>query len=209
VRKFSITFSEKYEFLEVFLGDIPGGGIFVRAEDEYSVGESVAVHLCFREIPEGVSLGGKVVWRRAPAKWRSALVPGLGVQFDDSERTRVEFLTDFCRGQLSAKRKSEERIPTDIPIEYCFAGNWIKGRVRDISRGGLFIVTDNFIPPNTSVDMNLFSSKFGKPDRITGEVAWMRTNGPETGVGVRFELQSPTRRRRVEKLVDQIRDRFI
>jgi uncharacterized protein (TIGR02266 family) len=191
-------------FMKDFLRDLPGGGLFVETTEPFEIGEEVDLVLVFPEIPEGLQLTGLVAWRRQPARWRSSLAPGIGVSFGDSNRSRVDFLLDYCRGQLSAARKPGRRIPVDLRVDIVDESGPISGRVKDISRGGVFIVTDRHFNPDTVIELDLYLDQGGDPERYSGRVAWHRSSGGDSGMGIELQFRAPIRRRRISRFVSRI-----
>lgn len=209
-RVFSLVFTSKRDFLASYLEDLPGKGVFVPTEESFDVGEVAELRLHFPEIPEGIPLRGRIAWRRRPTQWRSALRAGIAVEVDGTASRRLEFLVEFCRGDLSAKRRPGERVPTDFRVDMLADGRWVSGRARDIGCGGMFVATSEPIRPSALLDMSLFlCSEKDSPDRISGQVVWACTTGPEPGIGVQFADTSPTRRRQIARFVDHARLRFV
>jgi uncharacterized protein (TIGR02266 family) len=208
MRNVSLDLGGGEEFLKIFLSDLPGGGVFVATEESFEVGEPVSLDIRFPEIPEGVRLTGVVEWRRAPVRWRSALQPGVGISLGEKERSRVEFLLDFCRGDLSRIRKPGRRVPVDIRVDIHAGPRKSVGRSRDLSRGGVFVVTDLDLERMEAIELDMFLPGSDEPERFMGTVAWCRAGGSEPGVGIRFESLSPLRRRRIANLVSEIEGRL-
>ena len=203
-RALTVFHARREEFLERYLADLQGGGAFVPTAERFEIGESVDVSFQFREIPDGLSVRGHVAWRRTPAPWRSVMLPGIGVAFGDGQRSRVEFLLDFCRGYLSDLRKPGRRIPTQLRADIVSGGARVEARVRDISHGGVFVLTPAPLAPGALIDLELFVRPNDAPERLSGRVAWSRSDGDEPGMGVRFDFQSPVRKRRFASYVDAL-----
>lgn len=204
LRTITLKYASNRMFLQDYLRELPGGGMFVSTNDDFEQGERVKLVLVFPEIPEGLKLDGEVAWRRQPARWRSSLEPGIGLSFGNANRSRVEFLLDYCRGELSAARKSGRRIPVDLPVDILDSAQRISGRIKDISRGGVFISTDRSFHRDAVIEMDLYLESEAAPERYAGRVAWLKDGAEDFGVGVEFLFRAPIRRRRISRFVEQI-----
>src|SRR3990172_8463917 len=147
-----VKYRDRREYLRSALPDLAHGGVFIRTDDPTDVGAQIVLEIVFPEIPEGIFISGRVVWRRLPTRWKSALPAGIGVEFDPSERIKQEFLADFATGQLSQVRKRSRRLPVRLPTSFQPVGSVVEGRgeTRDIGRGGLFLASDPTVPLRSS-----------------------------------------------------------
>jgi type IV pilus assembly protein PilZ len=209
VRTIFIHYDDGDDFLRVFLNDFPGGGLFVQTTETFDIDEEIALELSFPSIKDGLLICGNVKWRRSPTKWRSALPPGIGVSFGSGERSRVEFLVDFCKGVLDSLRKPGRRVPVDFKANILSNGKCLVGRTKDLSRGGAFILTDTTLEENTAVELDLFINESGEPERFNGYVVWCRTQGRDPGIGVKFDFGSAVRRRRISRFVGEVEDSLV
>ncbi len=208
MRKIKLSLGSGRDFMEsTYLHDLPGGGVFIPTNEDFAPGEDVNVEFVFPEIPEGISISGTVAWRRSPAKWRSAMKPGVGVSFGDHERSRVEFLIDFCSGELAKLRKPGRRVPVDLRADILTEDQRFEGRLKDLSRGGVFVLTDLQLARFDNIELDLFLPGAAEPERFFGSVAWCRS-GDEAGLGIKFEFRSPIRRKRIGSLVSAIEGRL-
>ena len=203
-RSLTVCHARREEFLERYLGDLPGGGAFVPTAELLEIDQRVSLCFQFPEIPGGLNLGGYVAWRRTPVPWRSVMLPGVGVAFGTEQRSRVEFLLDFCRGYLCDLRKPGRRIPTQLRADVLFGDARLEALVRDISHGGVFVCTPAPLAQGAFIDLDLFVRPEDPPERLSGRVAWSRCDGGEPGMGVQFDFQSAARRRRFAAYVDAL-----
>ena len=205
-----INYADGDDFLRVFLNDLPGGGLFVPTTETFDIDEEIALELSFPSIKDGLLICGNVKWRRSPTKWRSALPAGIGVSFGSGERSRVEFLLDFCKGVLDSLRKPGRRVPVDFRANILSNGKCLDGRTKDLSSGGVFILTDATLEKNTAVELDLFiDDETGGPERFNGHVVWSRAQGRDPGIGVKFNFGSAVRRRRIARLVGEVEDSLV
>jgi uncharacterized protein (TIGR02266 family) len=205
VRRFVIDFSDKGSFFEEYLTDLPTGGVFARTDETYAIGEPVVVELGFPDLRERLTYRGRVAWRRRPAKWRSALSPGIGIAFAAEEAERVDFLLSMCRGRATPKRRPGHRVESDFRVEFSTGEGWSTGRVRDISAAGVFVTSGAPPPELTPIDLRLYVEKACPPKTLSGRVVWQRTEGDDAGFGVQFALESALRRRRANEIAETAR----
>ena len=203
-RSLSVYHARREEFLERYLGDLPGGGAFVPTAESFEIGQPVTVSFSFPEIPDGLSVRGHIAWRRTPVPWRSVMLPGVGVAFGTGQRSRVEFLLDFSRGYLADLRRPGRRIPTQLRADIVCGEDRLQARVRDISHGGVFVLTPAPLAAGVMIDLELFVRPDDPPERLSGRVAWSRPDGEEPGMGVQFDFQSSSRKRRFASYVDAL-----
>jgi len=204
MRTIAVHFSSNRMFMQDYLRELPGGGLFVETSESFEIEERVQALLVFPEIPEGLKLECSVAWRRKPTKWRSSLAPGIGLAFGTGNRSRVEFLLDYCRGELSASRKKGRRIPVDLQVDIVDSTERISGRIRDISRGGVFVSTDRRFDRDALIELDLYLDSSDTPERYSGRVAWLRAGEAESGVGIEFLFRAPIRRQRISQFVSRI-----
>jgi Tfp pilus assembly protein PilZ len=198
-----ITFGQPSEFGKVYLRDFPNGGLFIETDGDYFLGERLRILACFPEIPEGIEIHGTIVWRRSPAKRTSPLKPGIGVSLDETEKERLRFLLNYSNGEAEIRRGRSRRIPADFRVDFACSREWHSGKALNISREGLFILTDAPVSPNTTLQMKLYLSSGSPPEVFLGKVAWQCGRKPETGIGVEFQFGTQIRRQKILQYVEQ------
>ncbi len=201
MRKITLSFERKEDFFKVYSPKTHDGTIFVAGETTLRAGKPVELKLCFKDIPEGVLFEGFVIWRRLPTKWRMVHSPGIGIRLKESERKRLQFLINYCNGNSLSQRKYGERVQTDLHISCKSQDTHIVGRMRNISKGGLFIETPQLLPTETPVEVAIHVEKGLPPTHLKGQVAWRCTGAVNTGFGVKFRLLSQTARENAKRLV--------
>jgi Tfp pilus assembly protein PilZ len=206
MRNLIVAFSRRSELLECYLQDAPGGGVFVATDEDIGLGEVVQTVLVFPEIPEGVPLRGTVIWRRPPVKWRSALRSGVGVAWDEIERSRKEFLLEFCRGHLASVRGRGQRMSVALRVLYSAekpSSPWCEGRTRDIGRGGMFLLCEDLLIEGEAVALRVYFDQSTRPETVLGRVSW-RQLGDDRGMGIAFHRLSGQARHRLEELIARL-----
>ena len=102
-------------------------------------------------------------------------------------------LTEHFRpadGRQVADKQSSLRVPVRLRVEFTDRGSLRQYLMTNISRGGVFIATENPLPIGTSLELRI---RVGDPDQliaVRGEVASVNTGADmkseEHGMGVRF-----------------------
>jgi type IV pilus assembly protein PilZ len=198
MRTIVLKLESRTEFKRIYMREPSSGGLFIETEDSYALGELVRVYLCFPDIPEGIAVCGKVVLRRPSAMGRSALLPGIGIALSKEYQPQRNFLLDYTEGKVEPRRQRDRRVPADFLVEFRAISQWTSARTLNISREGLFILTDVSVLPGTKIDMRLYFRDKDHPEDYRGQVTWEKNEHPDMGIGVRFQFQN----RRQEKLVN-------
>jgi uncharacterized protein (TIGR02266 family) len=93
---------------------------------------------------------------------------------------------------MGIERRRFPRINVKFFVEYRGEKIWQNAEVKDISKGGMFIITDKIEPPGTKIEV-IF--EFGKEERrvlqAEGFVVWSRdkdmtSEGLPMGMGIEF-----------------------
>lgn len=206
-----VTYSDREQFVADYLKDFPTGGLFVAGDEPWELGDPIVLEIVFPEIPEGLFISGRTVWRRMPTRWKSSLMPGVGVQFDASEHVKRDFLLDFVHGTLTAARKRSRRIPARLRVDYTQVGierPAARAETRDIGRGGLFLHTDTLARYGSSLELVLFPPTPLPPAKAMGRVAWIGHMQGQGGMGVQFLFRSRDARNEIDRIVTGLEDQL-
>lgn len=109
----------------------------------------------------------------------------------------------------SADKRSEIRIATKIEIEYKDSMDFVKSYMLNISKGGVFIHTDDASPLDTMVLLHIKLP--GAPDIIEtqGKVVWSNPKGGRgylpRGMGIQFVKIRPADLETINKFVNEHR----
>ncbi|MBW2537114.1 MAG: PilZ domain-containing protein [Deltaproteobacteria bacterium] len=209
MKTYVLQFRRRDEFESAFLGDLPQGGVFIPTANNHDLDDHIQVYVCIPSIPEGVPLRGTVIWRRAPTKWQSALQPGIGVAFSEHEHARLAFLLEVMSGETTPRRNRSRRVPADFRVDFHADNGWLQGKALNVSRGGLFILTETLLEPKTPLDMKIFLEGPAMPDLYMGHVAWLCGKRPEMGLGVEFKFRSPIQRQNIYDFVEREEERLV
>src|SRR5262245_7742637 len=146
-------FQSSDAFLAKYLTDLPLGGLFLPTRRSLAIGEPVVVSVRLGPRRNPVLLRGVVAWRR-PGKHRTKTKAGIGVAFLASEGQKRDYLVAVARGdsaEMPARR--HQRLPVDLPVHWYISGSLheLPGIIRDIGRGGAFVMTEEPIAAETDV----------------------------------------------------------
>jgi uncharacterized protein (TIGR02266 family) len=100
-------------------------------------------------------------------------------------------------------RRRALRVPTHLKVRFRHGAVGGLGRARDVSEGGLFLVTDRPLAPGTPLHLELEAA--GRQVEVEGVVVWLRESEGATGppgMGVRFDNLDESERRAVAELVE-------
>ncbi|MDJ0762454.1 MAG: PilZ domain-containing protein [Myxococcota bacterium] len=204
-----MRFESRDDFEQVYLHDLPGGGVFVPTDKAYGLGDMVSIKLCFPEIPEGIQLRGRVVWRRPATRWRGSLQPGVGISLEKAEPEKIQFLVRYCEGRLEARRGKSRRIPVDFDVDFSTSDNWYRGKATNISREGIFIATDAPVLVGETLILRFFIDKSAPPDQCYGRVVWQSARSSEAGIGVELEYKTAHGKQQIYNFVKRIEESLI
>ncbi len=102
------------------------------------------------------------------------------------------------------ERRNYLRLPTHIRIEYFHGETGERATVRDVSQGGLFLVTDRPLEKGSRVRLALRAAPDEAPVEVEGVVAWIRgedRGGAPGGMGIAFGRLGEAQRQLVSRLV--------
>jgi Tfp pilus assembly protein PilZ len=193
-------------FLERFLPEFEGGGIFFATRRMLAIGESVAVAVRLGRRRSPTLIRGRVAWRR-PGKHSTKIKAGIGIEFLESERQARDYLLGVARGdseEMVARR--HQRLPVELPVMWQVQGvlQDKAGILRDIGRGGAFVKTEEALP--TESDIVLLVSPPGAEVAmpLSARVCWKGHPGGENGFGVEWKARDAGGSRRIKELVRRI-----
>ncbi|MCX7944322.1 MAG: TIGR02266 family protein [Deltaproteobacteria bacterium] len=122
-------------------------------------------------------------------------------------------------------RRESPRIPIEIPICYSHINTFFYDYIKNISLGGTFIKTSNYLPVGTKFRFTIKLPNIETELNLNAEVVWVRekeenigNNTLPQGMGIKFIFDSEEEQRRfnekIEKLMrkhlgDKIVDRLL
>jgi uncharacterized protein (TIGR02266 family) len=126
-----------------------------------------------------------------------------GVAFEDSVDPSL------VRQWVSrARQRAHARAPVQFDVEYTLAGKATHGTCVNLSRGGMFIATEQPAAPETEVSLRFTPPTLSRPLSIGARIVWCsrgRESGAVTGMGVKFIAAEPSAIGTIDSLVDRLR----
>jgi type IV pilus assembly protein PilZ len=105
-------------------------------------------------------------------------------------------------------RRTFERYPTRISVDYSSGDNFLFAYIQNISEMGIFIRSDDPLPIGTRLELRFGTDEDESPFEMEGEVVWINPvrlgDNPNPGMGIRFVTLTPDLRERVVGLVRTI-----
>jgi type IV pilus assembly protein PilZ len=103
----------------------------------------------------------------------------------------------------------DPRYQVDIPVDYETRDLFLGSRVTNISRGGLFIRTDNPLPVQTEVSLSLHLPQNEGVIQARGRVVWnydvpRNSFHVVSGMGIKFIDLSSEQRNRIESSLKRL-----
>ncbi|MBL4688682.1 MAG: PilZ domain-containing protein [Nannocystaceae bacterium] len=169
---------------------MPGsaGRIVVVSREPVGVGEAVIVEVSFGALADEIELSGRV-----EAIDETTGEPGpraIGIRIDNEHRDRASYIRKVLTGDRQASARNHRRTPTDLDARWRTNGHRFASRIRDISRGGAFIVSRNLPSLGDFVSVEFASGPSpASALLLEGTVSWVRLKGRESGFGVSFKLR--------------------
>jgi len=106
--------------------------------------------------------------------------------------------------RVGVDRRAHPRIPIELRVDYPKLNAFFADYTRNISKGGTFVKTGQPLPVGTRFVFRLSVPTLSEPIVLTGEVAWVREEGDEPGMGIRFVYPSEEARLSIERLVEDL-----
>ncbi|MFH1810160.1 MAG: TIGR02266 family protein [Pseudomonadota bacterium] len=204
-----VPLRNRHQLFEVYYHRDGADGVFVQGEVAFDVGEMLYIEINFLEEQKAFRLKGSVRWRRVRSG-RSSMPPGIGVEFDDGERQARDLVLDFARGrEVDFTVRASHRLPVALSISYASDSRFLSDMADDLSVGGVFIATDNVLDVGTELELKLKPPGYLMGLRLRGTVAWASKSGARRGMGVKFQFGNQRQRRKIEDIVDKLKDSII
>lgn len=87
---------------------------------------------------------------------------------------------------VHAERREDERVATSLQVNYENFDDFVVAYATDISRGGLFVETNELLPEGSVVRLVLHLPNDGPLLRIIARVAFVRSDDERNGMGMDF-----------------------
>jgi len=130
--------------------------------------------------------------------------------------TTYNFETLLCIRSIAKKTKLEEpgegrrcpRFRRKFAVIYTCSKGLRKRQLSDISRGGVFVTSNNPLHPGERIDLKILLSDGEKELEVAGQVAWSSSRKRQTpmgelppGMGIKFLDLSPADAERIHRVV--------
>ncbi len=194
------------EFLAVYQPSGGNGGVFCPTRSKLQAGDPVSVKVRLGRRQPPMILFGKVAWRRA-GRHLLKIRAGIGVEFLPSEKAKWDYLLELASPGTSVQsRRRHERVLVDLPITWRPVGSTepLQGKLRDIGRGGAFVLSPASVPDESQVVIELAPPGAQVPMAFIGRVAWRGKTGDENIFGIEWRARDAGGGRRIKELVRRL-----
>jgi len=192
------------EWRELAPGETVVEPIFVPTTDELASGQQVIVEVSSNLLPNKVLIRGNVQgWR--PALPRMRVRAGATVQLDTDEQTKLTFLHDVLSGKRTdVSRRRHHRLPVQFACRYRLANSstFVDSAISEIGVGGALLTTQQPLPIDTELTLELTPPGAAAPIAIAGRVSY---HAPTGGSGLRFVSRDGDGDRRLRELIRRLR----
>jgi Tfp pilus assembly protein PilZ len=182
------------------------GGVFCPTRSKLAVGAQVEVKVRLGRRQPPMILFGHVAWRR-PGRHLLKIRAGIGVEFEPGEHVKCDYLLDLANSGGSVhSRRRHERVLVDLPITWRPVGSTedLHGKLRDIGRGGAFVLSPASVPDEAQVVIELAPPGAEVPMAFLGRVAWRGKTGEENVFGIEWRARDAGGGRRIKELVRRL-----
>lgn len=202
-----LPFRDRAAFLEQYFdrGDL--GGLFVPGDVDVGIGDPVDVEVVFVEEQVRFHIRGQVRWKRTSE--RRSLLPGVGIEFLETEQKTHDVLVAFAKGDdVHQKQRSGRRWSVATEVRVKADGRSFTATTADVSEGGAFVLMDDPLPIGAALEV-----RFKPPGALLGltveaVVLWRRDDAAKRGVGVEFTA-TPAVRRKLARMVRVLKDAHV
>lgn len=106
-------------------------------------------------------------------------------------------------------QRQDVRYPVDLRADYSTRDAFVSNSVTNLSRGGLFIESDNPLPVGAEVDLTLTLPGVDRVMRMRGRVIWNYDMGKGSchlvrGMGIKLVDMGTRERRRLEEFLETL-----
>ena len=200
-----VGYSSWDEFLAHRL-DLAPAGLFVAGSFDVQVGEDLEVRCTFPGDADGVSLSGRVLWRRLRAGSDPHVRAGIGVVLRSASMATYRRLVERAEGGDGRKGRRQERFEFQIPASCTFGRRQpieVEGMIADVSERGLAVSVGHRPSVGDAVFLRVDDRLLGAID-LAGFVSWVRPGRAAAGgsaIGVELQFPREDDRRAWERIV--------
>lgn len=103
----AVVLPDKASIYAAFMPFVKNGGLFVRTDKDFTIGDEVTLLLKLMDLTEKFTVTGKVVWI-TPKGAQGGLRAGIGVQFsDDTDQDVRNKIETFLAGSSQSDRRTD------------------------------------------------------------------------------------------------------
>lgn len=111
--------------------------------------------------------------------------------------------------QEDDERRQSPRESVELVVRYQRMNAFFADYVKNISRGGTFVATDEPLPQGTEFTFSLAVPELGEPLSLRAKVMWTTPPSAATkvhpaGMGIRFQFQDAAEQQRTEDLIERL-----
>ena len=142
-----------------------------------------------------IDVRGRVRWGlHVPQKLVSVVKPGMGIHLESPPRDYLDF---FSRLVKMSPVRASPRVEARLEVRFYHRELLIKEYTENISRGGLFIATDEVFEPGEEIKVDLVIPDLATVWQVTGRVAYQldaekaRERQSQPGIGIELTGNDP------------------
>lgn len=155
-----------------------------------------------------IDMRGRVCWgQRVPQGLQMVLKPGMGIQLESPPHDYLDFFSHLMK--LSPLRASP-RVEARLEVRFYRREHLVREYTENISRGGLFIATDEDFEPGSEIRVDLLIPDLATVWHVTGRVAYRldaeqaRQLESRPGIGVEITDADPRVEEALRAYVERI-----
>jgi Tfp pilus assembly protein PilZ len=184
-------------FDEFITKDISMGGVFVQTDRPRDIGEKLDMLICFADGQEEIAVFGEVVRQVGFDNFTNSIPgpKGIGIRFIIVEPVLKNHLKQFLDSLLELKgagSREHHRVKARLMLNLKVDGKIAVGMLDNISKGGLFLDTDEDFNIQDRIELVLIHPKTDEKIDMVGEVVHKKefldesTHRIQRGIGLRF-----------------------
>ncbi|UCD85957.1 MAG: TIGR02266 family protein [Deltaproteobacteria bacterium] len=214
-----VTVAVKYkgvkDFLVEYSRNISKGGIFLNTSNLLPYGTEVRLLFTLPGSTKEIKILGKVVHTitREEGRQRNQET-GMGIEFIDfSPSSKIE-ISEYIEGLLAEKdvaieqRRKHPRFESRIKIGFKSVRDFLWEYSEDISKGGLFVKTNNPMPLKSRLQLKLCLPGRHREISVTGEVVYIVKAGDARkapGMGIQLVDLDKNARSEIDEYLEELR----
>lgn len=206
VRAIELSVRNRGDFLLQYDASFTNGGVFCPTRRKAAPGTPALVLVRVGRRQPPVLLHGLVAWQR-PGRHLEKIRAGIAVEFLPGERAKSDYLIDLAKAGGDAKsRRRHERLPIELPVSWRMPGvrDGMHGTLRDIGRGGAFLLTQDPIPRGREVVLEVSPPGAQVAMAFTARVCWAGELQGAAGFGIEWRARDAGGGRRIRELVRRL-----